>query len=152
MARGFRYGWTMNRDSKTNNAADALVADATCSLRAPVQPADVISPAVFRPVFDLLKGLVQGLERVEAAGEMAPVPVDGKLVPVEVAAKMLGCGRTRVFELLKSGALRKGRSQGRRTMVTRTSVERLAAAARPASVLEAPLGGPRLRGRRRGGA
>ena len=49
-------------------------------------------------------------------------------VPVETAAMLLGCGRSRVFELLTEGRLRRGKRTGRHCMVTRQSIEALLAA------------------------
>lgn len=45
-------------------------------------------------------------------------------IPVEQAATLLGCGRTRVFELLRAGSLRRVRI-GRKTLVGTESVEAL---------------------------
>lgn len=49
----------------------------------------------------------------------------GPAVPVDEAAKILGCGRSRVYELLASGSLVALPKVGRTRMITRTSVEAL---------------------------
>ena len=54
----------------------------------------------------------------------APPPVS---IPVEEAARRLGCARTQVFKLLCRGQLQRGRSVGRRTMITTSSLEALQA-------------------------
>jgi len=43
-------------------------------------------------------------------------------VPVEDAARMLHCGRTRVFEMLRTGELRRVPRTGRETLVTVESI------------------------------
>jgi hypothetical protein len=52
----------------------------------------------------------------------APPPVS---VPVEDAARRLGCARTQVFKLLCRGQLQRGKSVGRRTMISVASLEAL---------------------------
>jgi len=56
-------------------------------------------------------------------------------ISADEAARRLGCGRTRVFELLKQRALLRAKSCGRRTMIIAASVEWLLAgdAAKPPS-------------------
>lgn len=66
---------------------------------------------------------VQGQELLELRQQLrGPPPVS---IPVEEAARHLGCARTQVFELLRRGQLRRGKSVGRRTMVTVASLEAL---------------------------
>ncbi len=69
-------------------------------------------------------------------------------ISADETARRLGCGRTRVFELLKQGALSPVKSYGRRTMVLAASVERLLADGakpvppprrRPATQIEAEI-------------
>lgn len=54
----------------------------------------------------------------------APLPVS---IPVEEAARRLGCARTQVFKLLCRGQLQRGKSVGRRTMISVASLEALQA-------------------------
>lgn len=42
---------------------------------------------------------------------------------VPETATILGCAKTRVFELLSEGALARGKKSGRKTMVTRDSID-----------------------------
>jgi hypothetical protein len=69
-------------------------------------------------------------------------------VSADEAARRLGCGRTRVFELLKQRVLSPAKSYGRRTMLLAASVERLLADGampvphprrRPATQIEAEI-------------
>ena len=53
-----------------------------------------------------------------------PSPV---FIHVEEAARRLGCARTQVFKLLCQGRLRRGKSVGRRTMISVASLEALQA-------------------------
>ncbi|WP_143076154.1 hypothetical protein [Stigmatella erecta] len=50
---------------------------------------------------------------------ISPTPV---VVGVEEAGRHLGCGRTKIFELLKSGMLEQAPKVGRSTMVTVASI------------------------------
>lgn len=54
-----------------------------------------------------------------------PVVIDPSATSITVAqaAARLGCGVTRIFDLLKSGALKRGKKVGRATMVTVDSIE-----------------------------
>ncbi|MFP2929489.1 helix-turn-helix domain-containing protein [Pyxidicoccus sp. 3LG] len=46
-------------------------------------------------------------------------------MPVEEVARRLGCARTQVFKLLHQGQLKRGRSVGRRTMISVASLDAL---------------------------
>ena len=108
---------------------------------------EVIPVDVFTP---LVKAVRAALEvAVAMKGPTDPNP-GGALMTVEAAGAALGCGRTRVFALLKSGELKRGPGRGAKTMVRRSSVDRLARAAQPPRVRDAPLGDPRPPGRRGG--
>lgn len=48
---------------------------------------------------------------------------DKVVLTVEEAAVQLGCGRTRVFELMREGVLHRARRLGKKTMVFAASVE-----------------------------
>lgn len=71
---------------------------------------------------------VQGQELLELRRGLAVPP--SVSMPVEDAARVLGCGKTQVFALLRNGTLKRGKSVGRRTMVTRASVDELQGARR----------------------
>ena len=66
---------------------------------------------------------VLGQELLELRQQLgAPPPVS---IPVEEAARRLGCARTQVFKLLCQGQLQRGKSVGRRTMISVASLEAL---------------------------
>jgi hypothetical protein len=48
-----------------------------------------------------------------------------RAVSVEEAQTLLGCGRSQIFELLRSGALRRGPKVGRAAMICAKSLEAL---------------------------
>lgn len=54
-------------------------------------------------------------------------------ISVQEAQSMLGCGRARIFTLLKSGKLKKARKIGRKTMVSIASIEGLLDVAKPSA-------------------
>jgi excisionase family DNA binding protein len=57
--------------------------------------------------------------------------VQSSALTVEQAGEMLGCGRRKVFELLKAKKLQRAPSLGRKTLVTRASVEQIQASRTP---------------------
>lgn len=73
----------------------------------------------------LLEAILDRLDRLAAAnvqpvGVPAPSP---QALSIEQAQAQLGCSRTRVFDLLQDGTLKRARKIGRRTMVLASSVE-----------------------------
>lgn len=58
--------------------------------------------------------------------ELRRLRVDRSALPVDEAAELLGCGRSTVFEYLRSGRLQRARRTGRKAMVTRESVNAFA--------------------------
>ncbi len=79
-------------------------------------------PGWLRALYEEIRGLrqsVHGLEsRLSSALPAAAVPS----VSVEAAQALLGCGRSRLFELLKSGALHRAPKVGRSVRVTTASL------------------------------
>ena len=78
----------------------------------------------------LLREIREELRKVrEAIGELQmrivnAVPVQtARAVSIEAAQAMLGCGRSRIFELLKSGVLRRAPKLGRAAMIHLPSLE-----------------------------
>lgn len=69
-------------------------------------------------IADALVDIATGAARVGAA-----VVTDGPAVTVDAASQLLGCGKTRVFALLKAGDLKPAPRAGRRRMVLRSSIE-----------------------------
>lgn len=56
-----------------------------------------------------------------------PLPHSPLVLTVPEAAARLACGRSKIFELLATGELRRAQALGRRTLVTVASIERLEA-------------------------
>ncbi|WNZ59118.1 helix-turn-helix domain-containing protein [Myxococcus sp. MxC21-1] len=69
------------------------------------------------------KALRADLQTIRSRADAAPAPA----VPIDTAATWLGCGRSRVYELLNAKKLRRGPKLGRATMVTVESIEALLA-------------------------
>jgi excisionase family DNA binding protein len=75
----------------------------------------------------------RGHRRVRPSGEVSELrrvvrrlaTAGDSAISAEEAARRLGCGRTRVFELLQRGLLKRAKSFGRRTMLLAASVEAL---------------------------
>ena len=69
------------------------------------------------PTSEELRALRQEIRNLASASDLA--------ISAEEAARRLGCGRTRVFQLLKNRVLARAKSCGRRTMVLAASVQRI---------------------------
>ena len=65
--------------------------------------------------------LTARLERLEATPDAT-----GPAVDVMTAARLLGCGRTAIFRFVRLGVLKLAKKTGKKTMLLRESVERLA--------------------------
>ncbi len=137
-------------------ADEAKVRAARSSIEAEPEPEIASATRVFGTM--LTGALREVVGTVSALGAAVGEPGDqqGPMMTVDAAGRMLGCRRTRVFELVKAGKLKRGKSSGRATMLARASVEALAKVLAKnkgeADLLKVPLGGPPKPGRRRGGA
>ena len=102
-----------------------------------------MTPEETQQLVETLRAAVREEVRAEVdalRAELAALsPGDAPAVTVEQAARTLGCGRTRVFELLNLGKLKAAPKVGRSTMVTRASVEALLGS-RAGDVSRATLG------------
>lgn len=67
--------------------------------------------------------VASALATLTAEVRAARLPIHA--ITVEDAALVLGCGRTQVFALLKSGRLTRAKSFGKRTLITLASVTAL---------------------------
>lgn len=67
----------------------------------------------------ILAALTEQLKSLQAT---RAAPPGAAAVTVEQAGSQLGCAKTRIFELLLSGQLRRGKKVGRRTMVRTSSI------------------------------
>jgi hypothetical protein len=82
---------------------------------------------ILRAIYDELRGLRQSVNEIHTQiNSTAPAQAArARAVTVEEAQTMLGCGRSRIFELLRSGALRRGPKVGRVAMICTKSLEAL---------------------------
>lgn len=71
-----------------------------------------------------MRVLVEAVRRLEQRQAMDSLASAISVSDVEI---VLGCSRSRVFQLIREGKLQKARSIGRKAMVTKTSVEALQA-------------------------
>ena len=66
--------------------------------------------------------VAQGRELEAVRQEMANMEGQSLAVPWPLAAQRLGCGKTKIFELLKAGKLTPAHRLGRNTMITTESI------------------------------
>ncbi len=83
--------------------------------------------SILRAIYEELRGLRQSVNAIHTRiSNTAPVEATrARAVSIEAAQAILGCGRTRIFELLKSGALRRGPKVGKVAMICAKSLEAL---------------------------
>ena len=82
---------------------------------------------ILRAIYEELRGLRESVNEIHTKiSSTAPAQAARALaVSMEQAQTLLGCGRSRIFELLRSGALRRGPKVGRAAMVCAKSLEAL---------------------------
>jgi len=82
---------------------------------------------ILRAIYEELRGLRESVNEIHTKiSHAAPAQAArARAVSVEQAQTLLGCGRSRIFELLRSGALRRGPKVGRAAMVCAKSLEAL---------------------------
>ncbi|WP_224360279.1 hypothetical protein [Hyalangium versicolor] len=80
-----------------------------------------------RAIYEELRGLRESVNEIRTKiSHAAPAQAARALaVSMEQAQTLLGCGRSRIFELLRSGALRRGPKVGRAAMICAKSLEAL---------------------------
>jgi hypothetical protein len=80
-----------------------------------------------RAIYEELRGLRESVNEIHTKiSNAAPAQAArARAVSVEEAQTLLGCGRSRIFELLRSGALRRGPKVGRAAMICAKSLEAL---------------------------
>jgi predicted DNA-binding transcriptional regulator AlpA len=72
-----------------------------------------------------VRGLRESLREIEnQISNTAPAQA-ARAISIEAAQALLGCGRSRIFELLKSGALRRAPKLGKVVMIYLPSLEAL---------------------------
>jgi hypothetical protein len=82
---------------------------------------------ILRAIYEELRGLRESVNEIHTKiSSTAPAQAArARAISVEVAQTMLGCGRSRIFELLRSGALRRGPKVGRAAVICAKSLEAL---------------------------
>jgi hypothetical protein len=82
---------------------------------------------ILRAIYEELRGLRESVNEIHTKiSSTAPAQAARALaVSMEQAQTLLGCGRSRIFELLRSGALRRGPKVGRAAMICAKSLEAL---------------------------
>ncbi|MDY7230613.1 hypothetical protein [Hyalangium rubrum] len=82
---------------------------------------------ILRSIYEELRGLRESVNEIRTKiSNAAPAQAArARAIPVEEAQILLGCGRSRIFELLRSGALRRGPKVGRAAMICAKSLEAL---------------------------
>jgi hypothetical protein len=82
---------------------------------------------ILRAIYEELRGLRESVNEIHTKiSSAAPAQAARvRAVSVEEAQTLIGCGRSRIFELLRSGALRRGPKVGRAAMICAKSLEAL---------------------------
>jgi hypothetical protein len=82
---------------------------------------------ILRAIYEELRGLRESVNEIHTKiGSATPAQAArARAVSIEEAQTLLGCGRSRIFELLRSGALRRGPKVGRAAMICAKSLEAL---------------------------
>ncbi len=82
---------------------------------------------ILRAIYEELRGLRESVNEIHTKiSSAAPAQTArARAISVEEAQTLLGCGRSRIFELLRSGALRRGPKVGRAAMICAKSLEAL---------------------------
>jgi len=80
---------------------------------------------LLRAIYEELRGLRHEVRQLHSMPSHAPALQSARAVPLATAQALLGCGRSRLFELLRSGALRRTPRVGKGAMVSAASLEAL---------------------------
>jgi hypothetical protein len=82
---------------------------------------------LLRAIYEELRGLRESVNHIHTKISHGPPAqaARGRGVSMKEAQAMLGCGRSRIFELLRSGALRRGPKVGKAAMICAKSLEAL---------------------------
>jgi hypothetical protein len=80
---------------------------------------------LLRALYEEVRGLRESVREItHRLSNSAPAQA-ARAVSIEAAQALLGCGRSRIFELLKSGALRRAPKLGKGAMIDLPSLEAL---------------------------
>jgi len=82
-------------------------------------------PDLLRAICDELRGLRESVREIEhRISNTAPAQA-ARAISIDAAQVRLGCGRSQIFELLKSGVLRRAPKVGKAAMISTASIEAL---------------------------
>lgn len=82
---------------------------------------------LLRAMYDELRSLRESVREIEHRISNTAPSQAARAISIEAAQAMLGCGRSRIFELLRSGALRRAPRLGKVAMIYLPSLEALMA-------------------------
>jgi hypothetical protein len=82
---------------------------------------------LLRAIYEELRGLRESVNEIHTKISSGPPAqaARGRGVSMKEAQALLSCGRSRIFELLRSGALRRGPKVGKAAMICAKSLEAL---------------------------
>lgn len=80
---------------------------------------------LLRAIYEEVRGLRHDMRELQSKPSNAAPLQEARAVSIETARALLGCGRSRIFELLRSGALRRAPKMGKVAMVSAASLEAL---------------------------
>ena len=80
---------------------------------------------LLRAIYEELRGLRHEVRQLHSKPSHAPAFQSARAVSLETAQALLGCGRSRLFERLRSGTLRRAPRMGKEAMVSAASLEAL---------------------------
>jgi hypothetical protein len=88
-----------------------------------VSPSVEAPPELLWAIYEELRELRESMRGLETRLHHQKPAQAMRAVSVEVAQALLGCGRSQLFALLKSGALRRAPKVGKAVMITTASLE-----------------------------
>ncbi len=80
---------------------------------------------LLRAIYEEVRGLRHDVRELQSKPSNAAPLQAARAVSIDTARALLGCGRSRIFELLRSGALRRAPKMGKVAMVSAASLEAL---------------------------
>ena len=80
---------------------------------------------LLRAIYEEVRGLRHEVRELQSKPSNAAPLQAARAVSIDTARALLGCGRSRIFELLRSGTLRRAPKMGKVAMVSAASLEAL---------------------------
>ena len=114
----------MKSQGITSPVESAAIQDPPNTTRNPA-PDSEAEPYLLREIYAELRKLREMVGDMQnRIASAAPVQA-ARSISIDAAQALLGCGRSRIFELLRSGALRRAPKVGKVAMITLDSIEAL---------------------------